>query len=40
MPKIGKELEDNNPVPPLPKPPLRRRTKPPILNKKENKKDE
>jgi hypothetical protein len=25
MPKVGKELEDNNPVPPLPKPPLRRK---------------
>jgi len=25
MPKIAKELEKNNPVPPLPKPPLRRR---------------
>jgi hypothetical protein len=39
MPKLGKELEDNHPVPPLPRPPLRRRPRPPIL-KKENKKDE
>jgi hypothetical protein len=35
MPKIAKELEDKNPVPPLPKPPLRRRPKLPVLKKEE-----
>jgi len=28
IPKVGKELEDKNPIPPLPKPPLRRRLAP------------
>jgi len=32
MPKVAKDLEKNNPVPPLPKPPLRKRGRP----KKEN----
>jgi hypothetical protein len=35
MPKIGKELEDKNPLPPLPKPPLRRRSRLPVLKKEE-----
>lgn len=25
IPKINKELENNNPIPPLPKPPIKRR---------------
>ena len=35
MPKVGKELEDKNPLPPLPKPPLRRRSRLPVLKKEE-----
>ena len=35
MPKLGKELEDNHPVPPLPRPPLRRKLRLPILTKED-----
>lgn len=27
-PKIGEDLEKNNPIPPLPKPPIRKRIRP------------
>ena len=32
MPKIGEDLEKNNPIPPMPKPPLLRKKR----NRKEN----